>query len=129
MIRRPKATDFGRAGFLGTLGACLDGISRGTTDARKGSTRLTRALALIVLLPAMLLPILAWFQSELPGLFALFAVYGVVAIFCFTFWACCGKGPLSERLGSKRERLGSLEDAAEMRAKLLSAEKSGDLDR
>jgi hypothetical protein len=124
MIRRPKSRDYAAGAVVDTLQSISSSTGGMTRDARHASSKLARAATLLVLLQVLLVPVLAWFQSELPAWLGIAAVYAALGLAAATFWMLCGKPELSKRLRSKRERLEDLDDTAVMRARLLAEEGS-----
>ncbi len=124
MIRRPKSRDYAAGGVVGALQSLASSTGEMTRDARRASTRFARAGALLVLLQLLLVPVLAWFQGELPAWVGMVAVYAALGLAAATFWMLCGNPELSGRLKSKRKRLEDLDDIAAMRARLLADEAS-----
>lgn len=122
MIRRPKRTDFESTSVGATLHAAAEVAGEVTRDAREAYSKLARAAALLLLLQVLLVPVLSWFLFELPAWAGILAVYAVSALFAVTFWILFGKPEHAKRARWKRERLEALEDAAEMRSRLLSEE-------
>ena len=121
MIRRPKSAEF-EGGLVDTVNEATATVGEITQDARNAAGQIGRGLLLFFALPLVVVPLVTWYQAELPDVPPLFIFYGSVALVGGGAYYYFCRLPLLKKLEAKRGRLAELDDVAEMRARLLSGQ-------